>query len=199
MRIGILGGTFDPVHKGHLHLARSAQRRLRLDRVYFVPAYLSPHKAGLRASMSPARFRYAMLKLALAGRRYFRLSAFELKKRRKVYTIETVRAFRRRFPGRHEIFLLTGADNLAILHQWKDVGKITKICRFIAAARPGAKKRNVPGIQWLEIPRMPVSATEIRARARRGRSLRSWVPAAVERFIKRQGLYKAEPGDDACS
>lgn len=194
MRIGILGGTFDPVHLGHIHLAREAQKRLGLDKVFFVPAYLPPHKESKRNEITPARFRIAMLKRALAGFSAFKIHPFEIQKKRKVYTIETLRALCKRYP-RDEFFLLTGADNFSILHQWKDLDAILRLCRFVIARRPGFQKSGSSRqekILWLPIKPLKISSTSIRESLREGKSVSRFLPRGVATLIKKHRLYQKQ-------
>ncbi len=192
MRIGILGGTFDPVHRGHLHLAQEAKKKLALDKVLFVPAYLPPHKESKKREITPARLRLRMLKRALAGKRSFKITDFEVRKKRKVYTVETLRALRRRCP-RDEFFLLTGADNFSILHQWKNLGTIFRLCHFVIARRPGFRKSGMgeqKKIIWLPIRPLNISSTKIRERTREGRSVARLLPPGVNGLIKKHRLYR---------
>lgn len=191
MRIGILGGTFDPVHRGHLHLAREAKKKLRLDRILFIPAYLAPNKVRVRKEITPAGIRYEMVRRAISGFPSYKLLDIEIRKKRKVHTIETLRALKRMCPGRHEFFLLTGGDNLSILKTWKDVKGIKRLAHFVIARRPGYRKTKVPkGIVWLSIPPLAISASGIRNCAREGKRIGSWVPREVETFIRKNKLYQ---------
>jgi nicotinate-nucleotide adenylyltransferase len=190
MRIGVLGGTFDPIHNGHLHLVEEARKKLGLDRVLFVPAYLAPHKESFKDLITPAPLRLAMVKLALSGRPHCRIVEWELRKKRKVYTFETLRYLKRTYPRNTEFFLLIGADNLDILNQWKNLPELLCLSRFVALTRPGFKKGRLPrGIVWQPIRPVCVSASEIRKRVRRRLSVRHLLPAKVAEFIKRQRLY----------
>lgn len=190
MRIGVLGGTFDPIHNGHLHLAEEARKKLRLDRVLFVPAYLAPHKESFKDIITPAPMRLAMVRRALSGNPHFKIVEWELRKKRKVYTFETLRYLKRTHSRNARFFLLTGADNLDILKQWKNLPEILRLSSFVALTRPGFKKGRMPrGIVWQPIRPLRVSASEIRKRIRRGLTVRDLLPAPVAEFIKRKGLY----------
>ncbi len=191
MRIGILGGTFDPIHKGHLHLAQESLRKLSLDQVLFIPAYLPPHKEGKKREISSASYRYAMVRLAVAGKRRFRVLDLEIKKKRKVYTLETLRALHRLFPESTEFYFLTGADNLQILDRWKNLREICKLCRFVIATRADFKRKKVPSnMVWLPIRPVSISATEIRERIKRGKSFGYLLPPKVAGFIRKKKLYQ---------
>lgn len=184
MRIGLFGGSFDPVHIGHLALARAARRELKLDRLYFIPVRKSPLKPGVpRAS---ARARAAMLKLALRGEAAFRVDAWELGRPGPSYTYKTLRHLRRKHP-RAEWFLLLGGDSWRGFRKWRRWREVREAARPVVAGR-GAK----PGGGALVLRARPprVSSTEIRRRGARGASLRGLVPAAVERYISRGGLYR---------
>lgn len=190
MRIGILGGTFDPIHRGHLHLALEARRKLDLDRIFFITAYLPPHKAGKRKPITPAALRFRMVCLALAGIPDFKSLAIEVKKKRKVYTVETLRELRRRYPSA-QFYLLTGADNLSILGHWKNLTTIMRLARFVVAPRPGFKiGRLRKGILWLPVRPLRISASDIRMRARQGKRFSHLLPKRVAEFIKSKHLYR---------
>lgn len=198
-RIGILGGTFNPVHNGHLAIAREALRRFRLDRVIFIPVALPPHKSS--ADLAPAWSRLAMLRLALRGKRRYSLSGMEIARGGKSYTVRTVRELRRRFP-RAEFHLIIGADNLKTIASWKRIGELVRRVGFIVVRRPGHPLRGMTGenAAWarrilgpgggnvLELA-IPVSSSGIRERARRGLSLRGMVPPPVARYLRKKALY----------
>jgi len=199
MRIGILGGTFDPIHRGHFHLAAEAKKKLRLDRVFFIPAYLAPNKEKVKEKITSAPVRYAMVRDAVRRKPGYKVLDIELRKKRKVYTIETLRQLRRIIPGKNEFFLLTGGDNLSILNTWKDVEGIRRIAHFVIARRPGYPKENVPeGICWMAIPPLKISASEIRDRVRAGKSVSRFVPRSVEAFIRKRHLYRASASCCGC-
>lgn len=184
MRAGIFGGSFDPVHNGHLALARAARRELKLDRLYFIPVRKSPLKSGVpRAS---ARERVAMLRLALRGEAAFRVDAWELGRPGPSYTYKTLRHLRRKHP-RAEWFLLMGGDSWRGFRKWRRWREVRDGARPVVAGR-AAKPGNGAVLLRARPPR--VSSTEIRRRAARRASLRGLVPAAVERYAARKGLYR---------
>ncbi len=211
-RIGLLGGTFDPVHNGHLALARAARRRFRLDRVYFVPCGRPPHKD--RPGLSDYLHRFTLTALACAGEPGCVPSLLEAgpdrRGRRRTYSIETVRRLRRCFGPRARLFFLMGVDAFLYLPTWKNFPQLVRLCDFIVAARPGfpwrrarrvlaqvlalrrgrGRSRAGNPVEFLPDVRAAVSATEIRRRARRGRSLRGQVPSAVAVYIEKMGLYR---------
>jgi len=198
MRLGVLGGTFDPIHLAHLVLAEEARRCLVLERVVFVPAGDPWRKAGLR--ITAGEHRLAMVRLAIADNPFFEVSTTELERRGPSYTADTLEELRReRGPGT-ELYFIVGEDALEDLPHWKDPGRIIAQAYLAVAPRGSweasdveAVERAVPGISrklvTFDMPRMDISATELRARAAVGESLRYLVPAPVEEYIRRHRLY----------
>jgi len=187
MRIGILGGTFNPIHIGHLILAEESREKLGLDKIIFVPTNLPPHKGD--AEIAAASKRLAMLKIALAGNRYFSVSDIEIRRKGFSYTIETIRELEKLFP-KQELFFITGSDLLKYLDDWKDLNKIIKMVKFVVARRPGYPLEKIPSyISTLAIRAVDVSAFEIRSRIRRKKSFRYLVPEKVYKYIKEKKLY----------
>ena len=187
-RIAIFGGTFDPPHFGHLALAEWARVELALDRVWFVPAGVPPHKRG--AAGTAARHRLAMTRLATRGNPGFRVSPLECRRSGPSYTVDTVRAFARAHPGAR-LHLLMGADTWATFKTWREPGAIARAARLVVALRPGSRRASARRVAWLANPGLDVSSSALRARAARGRSLRYLVPDAVARYIARHRLYRA--------
>lgn len=188
MRIGILGGTFDPVHKGHIYLAKKACAKLRLDKIIFIPTYLSPHKKGIK--VTSAKHRYNMLRLAIAGNKKFKISDMEIKRRGRSYSVETLRRLRKRYGHEARIFFITGSDSLNELDRWKDLVEILKLCRFVVVERPGFKAMKLPlGCMFLKIGAKDISATEVRPIVKQGGSLAQLVPGSVINYIRRNKLY----------
>ena len=191
-RIGVFGGTFDPPHVGHLALAEWAREALDLDRVLFVPAARPPHKRGKR--MSPAGDRLAMTRLAVRGNRAFAVSAIEVRRTGPSYTVDTLRALARAHPGA-AFWLLMGEDSLREFHTWHAPEAILELARLAVAARPGVRASRGPArfprgrVVWLRNPELPISSSEIRRRARAGRSVRYWVPDAVARYLAAHRIY----------
>src|SRR3990167_5256627 len=149
MRVGILGGTFNPIHNGHLKLAREARRRLRLDRVIFIPANIPSHKPA--KGLLPAVERYKMARLAIAGAPYFGISDYEIKAGGMSYSVRTLGALRRRLGKKAKIFFITGSDSLPQLGAWKDLKNITRLADFIVASRPGYKIKDAFGIRAITV------------------------------------------------
>ena len=186
-RVALLGGSFDPIHFGHLLLAESAKEKLRLHRVIFIPASLSPLKKEGKAA---TRHRYEMVRLAVRGNSSFSVSGIEIGRGGPSYTIDTVRAFQKTMPGA-ELFLLVGSDCLKTLPAWREAGKLFRLCRVVIAERPRHPLRSLPrGFKKLEIPQIDISSTDIRKRVRKGKSISYQVPSSVERYILNHRLYR---------
>ena len=189
MRVGIFGGTFDPVHVGHLAIANAALESIPLDRVLFVPARRAPLKE--HGPVAGEADRLAMLQLAVAGEPRFSVSRIELDREGPSYTVDTLE----RLAGADELFLILGGDALAALPRWKDPDRIATLATLVVAERPGAPARGNArnaSILAFDAPRLDISSRELRARAARGRSLRYLVPDPVWRHIEGRGLYRAE-------
>lgn len=198
MRIGLYGGTFDPVHLGHLILAESCREQCSLDRVIFIPAGSPPHKRG--RELTAGHLRAEMLEFAVAGYPEFVVDQSEIKRSGPSYTVETVRAFRQDHPH-DELFLLMGADSLFEFLLWKEPREIATLTSLIVVNRgplapsdlttlvPHLGADAVERIQCVVMPGIDISATDLRQRAKQGHSLRYLTPRAVERFIVEHGIY----------
>jgi len=205
-RIGLFGGTFNPVHIGHLVLARDVCEHFGLDRLDFILALLPPHKLRQSGELAPAEHRWAMLQRALRGEVRLRASRVELDRGGTSYTIDTVRAYRAAFP-QAELCLVIGADSLFELRTWRESARLAQLCRIIAVARPGWIGRAVtpeavgfaPAVcaqieRDLQTARsIDIQATEIRARCGRGLSIRWLVPEPVDEYIAQVGIYRSGP------
>lgn len=185
-RIGILGGTFNPIHTGHLLLAEGAKEKLGLDYILFIPCYLPPHKKPLK--LVPARHRLAMVRLAVRGNPSFKISTIELKRGGKSYSVDTLQELHRLYKGNANFFFIIGSDSLSGLCTWKSIDKLMKLCKLVAVTRPGYRMR-YPGVKIVDLPTLPVSSTDIRQLVRQGESIRYLVPDAVRKYILRNGLY----------
>lgn len=187
LRLGIYGGTFDPVHLGHLILASDAREQLRLDAVLFIPCAQSPHKLGRQAAS--ARDRLAMLRAAVRGLPHFWVSRCEIDRPAPSYAIDTATEIREAFP-RAELFWLIGADQLPKLTTWERYRELRRLVTFAVLERGDGVKRLPSGVIRLpESRRVDISASEVRARAKRKLPLIPLVPAAVAAYIQRQNLY----------
>jgi nicotinate-nucleotide adenylyltransferase len=190
MTIGLFGGSFDPIHHGHLLVAQQALEALGLEEVRFVPAQEQPFKAGRHAA--PAEARARMVSLAIAGEPRFVLERIELDRPGPSYTVDTLRALRAREPGR-EFALLVGADAARELAQWREADTLPTLARLVILSRPGAEPPTLPWpVERVPVPAIDISATAIRRRVSEGRSVRFWVPEAVAEFIRAEGLYSAD-------
>ena len=185
--IGVLGGSFDPVHHGHLIVGQVAADTLGLDILRFVPAREQPFKQGQHRS-SPEH-RAAMLSLAIAGAARFELDRSELNRPGPSYTVHTLEEFARQNPGSQPV-LLIGADAAAELASWYQADRIPQLARVVVFARPGSPVPTLrPVAEVIRVPAIDISATEIRRRVSRRESIRYWVPDAVAEYIARHQLY----------
>jgi nicotinate-nucleotide adenylyltransferase len=189
MKIGLMGGSFDPVHNGHLLAARAAREELGLARLFFIPAALSPFKSASPPSPAPERLRW--LRLALAGETACEVDDQEIRRGGVSYTVETVRHYAGKFPGA-EIFCLIGADQAADLPQWREAGELARLAQFAVVPRPGETAAALPppfhGRTLRGFP-MAVSSSEIRARIKAGLPVTHLTPAAVAEAIAADKLY----------
>ncbi len=190
--VGLFGGSFDPIHHGHLIVARVAAEALGLDEVRFLPARAQPLKRGRHAA--EAAHRAAMVELAIGDEGGFALEPIELAREGLSYTVDTLRALREREPELDPVLLL-GMDAAADLPRWKEAGAVRELARVAVFARAGSPVLDIPGI-WrvIEVPALEISATEIRRRAAAGRSIRYWVPDAVAEYVAAHGLYQDGDG-----
>jgi nicotinate-nucleotide adenylyltransferase len=198
MKIGVLGGTFDPVHLGHIGIAEAARDALGLDEVLLVPAGQPVFKTDY--PVTPAEHRLAMLRLASRGHRSLKLSTVEVERPGPSYTIDTIVELKRRYGDRAEMYFILGWDSLAQIPGWHEAPGLVAQCYLVAAPRPGTPppdmnelERKIPGITrkviFLERPYIDVCATDIRDAAGRGEPIDGLVPAPVAGYIKKHGLY----------
>lgn len=188
MRIGILGGTFDPIHKGHLALANAALSQLKLDRIYFIPAYQHPmEQKTLHAS---AQHRMEMVKIAIHHEPKFILSDCEIKRKGVSYTVDTLRQFREQFPPPHELFFITGGDWGKNLDQWKEINAIFSLAHFVVASRPGFDLKQAPKqVEILDFVPLNISSTQVREELKKETGPKS-IPNGVLTYIQRNRLYR---------
>ena len=208
MRLGIYGGSFDPVHYGHLLLAECCREACRLDEVWLIPAAAPPHKLG--RELAPGKNRLEMLELSVAGSEHLRASPLEIERGGVSYTVDTLRALQKDRPA-DGLFLLMGADSLRDLGTWREPAEICRLATPVVVRRAGApepdlgtlaafmppsKLADVRGLQ-VEMPIIELSSTDLRQRAGDGRSLRYRTPRAVEKYIETHQLYRAAAQDKA--
>ena len=195
--MGILGGTFDPPHLGHLIVAEEAQGRLALAQVLFIPAGQPWLKAG--QAITPAHHRLEMTRLAVEGNPVFQVSDLEVQREGPSYTTDTLEQVGREHPE-SEVFFIVGEDSAQELSRWHRPGRLLELCTLVVYRRPGGETFDPqvldelsPGasrrVVLLEGPQIGISATDLRRRAAEGRSLRHLVPQALEEYIRRHGLY----------
>ena len=197
MNIGILGGTFDPIHIGHLILAEEARVQLRFNEIFFVPAGQPWLKAG--RSITPAFHRVEMVRRAIAGNPYFKLCTLEVERSGLSYTVDTLMALREQLGAETFFFFILGRDTLADLPLWKEPNRLIQVCHLVVAPRisPGINldslEASVPGIKnniiQLDMPVIEISSSVIRQRLAQGLSIRYLVPHEVERYITERKVY----------
>ena len=186
-RVGLFGGSFDPIHHGHLIVAQSAVEAVGLDELRFVPARQQPFKAG--AHRASAGERAAMVAQAIGASPIFSVERSELEREGPSYTVDTLRALRAREPGA-ELVLLVGSDAAAGIPRWHEAAELGRLARIVAFGRGGVDMEALPpGIEFITVPAVEISSTAVRERVRRGQSIRYWVPDAVAEFIAAHGLY----------
>ncbi len=187
MRLGLLGGSFNPIHHGHLITAVRAAEAARLDRVLFIPTAVSPLKPA--RDLAPGRDRWALLRAAIRGNPLFGASDLELRRGGVSYTVDTLRELRR--STRARLYWILGADAARLLPKWKSIDEVLGLTEFIVVARPGDSiPRNLSKHQVVRSPLLEISSSEIRERLRKGLSVRYLVPDAVERILRRKGMYR---------
>ncbi len=195
MSICLYGGTFDPPHLGHLAIAEYIRDNLNIETVIFIPVYIAPHKT--KYSISSVEDRLKMLQLAVSDHAGLQISKVEIQRKGVSYSIDTIRQIKEEMDIRSEdLYFLIGADSLLEFHTWRDPDKILEESSVLVAGRPGFDIREVSEefrnkIQMVSAPLIDISATMIRRRIRDGKSIRSLVPALVEDYILRKGLYRS--------
>ena len=222
MRLGLLGGSFNPIHNGHLAVAIQARERLCLDLILFIPSGEPPHKRN--GSLAPAKDRYEMVRLAIADNPGFAISDVEVRRKGKSYSIDTIREIRRRVEPSTELYFLIGLDAFLEFPSWKEPRTLLETCRFVVISRPGRSFQSLanlpilppldpqalskldaggitkleialpssPGIICLPLPPCPISASDIRERIRHNASLANVLPPPVESYILQHRLYQED-------
>jgi nicotinate-nucleotide adenylyltransferase len=218
LRTGILGGTFNPIHNGHLRSAEEAREILNLDRIIFIPCYLPPHKGENDVASPSARVK--MLELAIEGNEHFEISDMEIKREGKSYSFETLGELNRLYGKEEELFFIIGTDSFIELGTWKDYEKLFSMVNFVVVARPGyvdspkdsspatrlpveiradfcydsqlrlLKHKSGRATHFLETTLLDISSTKMREDISENRSVKYLLPAKVERFIEEKGLFK---------
>jgi len=199
-RIGVLGGTFDPIHNGHLVIAEEVRVRMGLERVLFVPARISPLKLARRTT--PAHHRCRMIELAIAGNPFFALSRVDLDRPGPSYTVDTLRLLKTQLGDEAGIFFILGQDALSTILHWRAPAEIMRLAHLAVVSRPGYRadlsslEAALPGLRdaltILESPELSVSSTDLRQRLRKGWPIRYQVPDAVMAYIQEHHLYRNE-------
>jgi nicotinate-nucleotide adenylyltransferase len=189
MKIGILGGTFNPIHLGHTRLAREARDKLALDKVILVPSYMPPHKSGKEIISSDDR--YAMAKIALSGTRGIEVSDIEMKLKGTSYSINTVRKIKDIYGEAAEIYLITGSDYAGDLDSWMEIDRLRKMCTLTIATRPGSPQASgAAGARILRVETPEISSSDIRRRIKEGKDFKDLVCPRVYDYIEEHGLYR---------
>jgi nicotinate-nucleotide adenylyltransferase len=198
VKIGVLGGTFDPVHVGHIQMAEKARQVLDLAEVIFVPAGRPIGKSG--SDITPAGQRIEMLRLALIGKPHFKISYMEIERPGPSYTVDTLDAIRKRYGGKADLYFILGSDSLARLPEWREPERIVAMCHLVAVPRPGYPRpdvktleKSIPGIApklvFLNKPDLDISATIIRDKVIGHQAIDQLVPGLVAQYINKHRLY----------
>ncbi len=200
-KVGILGGSFNPIHYGHLRIAREALAHLELERVIFVPAGDPPHKRP--TALASACHRLRMVELAIKDEPGFEVSDIEVHRRGKSYTIDTIRQLQDRLGSYTELYFIIGADTIRELPTWMEIANLAQLCQFVVVARPGFDRSSFALLEgvlcdrglrkmkqhYLDMLPCHISASDIRQRLASSRSVQGQVPPVVEDYIKQNGLY----------
>lgn len=194
MKIGILGGSFDPIHQGHLKLAEAAKEQFSLDKILFIPAFIPPHKSSHR-DLTPAPYRYRMVELAIKNNPAYEISHVELDRPDISYTVDTLQALKQKAAPADEFFLILGADSLEEMPKsWKNPKEILQMATLLAAPRKGSEGNPYPAaVRWLQMPYCSISSTEIRQAIQQGKHVPEEIlDPEVQNYIQRIGLYRKE-------
>lgn len=198
-KIGLMGGTFDPIHNGHLVLAEQVRTRFSLDTVYFIPVGDPPHKQNRKISSS--KHRYFMTLLATITNPYFEVSKIEIEDNNISYTVNTIKKIKEIIDKDAKLYFITGADAIYELETWRNVEELLSLCNFIAASRPGIDEKKLKdkikrlnekyngNILMTSVPALAISSTDIRKRLNEGSSIKYIIPESVEHYIYKNKLY----------
>lgn len=198
MKVGVLGGTFDPVHLGHIQIAEEARKSLDLSEIIFVPAGQPPFKSDY--PITPAEQRLQMLHLAVARKPYLKISTVEIERPGPSYTVDTIAELKHRYSGDDEIYFILGWDSLEQLAGWREPSRLIRMCYLVVVPRPGSPPPNmesleasIPGISqrlvFLERPNVDISSSAIRELAVRSAPINNLVPGSVAGYIREHNLY----------
>ena len=187
-RIGILGGTFNPIHVGHLLMAEMTCDQLKLDRVIFIPSFLPPHKSA--KDIIDAHDRYNMVRLAIEGHSSFEVSDIEILRKGKSYSIDTIQSLKDHFPQKTQIYFIIGEDSLATLKTWKEIDRLLKFVKFVVVNRPGLKAKSKIKTLSVEMPGLDISSSDIRQRICQNKTIKFLVPEKIEDYIQTHQLYQ---------
>ncbi len=202
--VGIMGGTFDPIHYGHLVIAEGARARYNMDEIIFVPSGTPPHKVN--RDITDAEHRYQMTRLAIQGNPHFCVSRLEIDRPGLSYAVDTIRALRDLYSANTELYFITGADAIMEILSWKDVGTLISMCQLVAATRPGYSLTGLEDIvrrirtqhrkdfvvHTMEVPALMISSTDIRRRVETNMPIKYLLPDAVEQYIYDHALYRCQ-------
>jgi nicotinate-nucleotide adenylyltransferase len=186
MKIGILGGTFNPPHIGHLILAQEMLDELKLDKIFFIPTNNPPHKRG---NQLEPRKRFLMTKLAAAGNPKFKVLDLELKRKGKSYTVDTIVELKNKY-SKDNFYLIIGSDLAKDFKKWKNSEKIKKMVTVIAAKRRGSSFRSSKSFKQMDIIQIELSSSQVRERIKKGKTVKYLIPERVENYIKKNNIYK---------
>ncbi|HHV71005.1 MAG TPA: nicotinate-nucleotide adenylyltransferase [Clostridia bacterium] len=199
-KLGIIGGTFDPIHFGHLISAETVREKLKLEQIIFIPAGKPPHKTDKK--ITDSQHRYNMVVKAVEDNPFFAVSDLEIKREGFSYTVDTISYFKSILPQDTELFFIVGSDAILELHTWKEPERLLTLCQFVVMTRPGYQNNElfslvdkynqnkfVKGIKIVEVPYIEISSTLIRNRVKNGLSITYLVPEKVEKYIREHGLY----------
>lgn len=184
-RVGLLGGTFDPPHKGHFSIAKAAVDSLRLDEIWFIPTYESPHK---REAATDSEHRLQMLKLMIAEERNFHIKTIELERKGKSYTIDTMDELLTTYPD-VQFYFIIGADQVKSLHKWHRIEQLLEKVKFVGVERPGVDWHETIEVTKLAAPKFDVASTTIRNNIKQGQSVDQFVHPDVYAYVKEHRLY----------
>jgi nicotinate-nucleotide adenylyltransferase len=201
-RVALMGGTFDPIHYGHLIAAETVRSVLNFDCIIFLPSRTPPHK--LQINVSDAEHRYAMVQMATITNPYFEVSRLELNREGSTYTVDTIRELRSKLGYDIDIFFITGSDAVFEILTWKNPEELLSMCSFVAVTRPGYDKRELDSrievlkkqynsdIIVIEVPSYAISSSDIRQKTACGQSIKYMVSEDVENYIKKNNLYRLQ-------